>query len=344
MSCRPTSRPGSGACPPHAMTPNVAAHPASPLSTPTRAAGAMTNDATSAFDFPADRANATESEASALSGGLSTNPAPPTPLPSDPLLDAAGVDDFTDAPSPSTSRALPQHAGVSGLLSTMHGTETTLDELDVLPLRAARTRTIAIVALVILAVPLAIVIGGRKLLGASSGGTFGGLDGMLEEAREAERRHAWDGPPGHNFKELTDLALTRWPQSAALRDLRRDGADRLLADALGRKYANDLTEALHLVRIALELNPDLTAAQHLAAELTPPATIDVPHAVTATSPSADRTVKVPRHLRDGKPKESHAMAVPSPGIATGLAVAPPPETTPLEPSARPAAPASGPWL
>jgi serine/threonine-protein kinase len=225
----------------------------------------------------------------------------------------------------------------------MQGTETTLDETDVLPRRALRTRTVAIVALALIAVPLAIVIGGRQLLGASRSGAFGGLDTVLEEAREAERRHAWDGPPGRNFKELTDLALARWPQSTALRDLRRDGADRLLADALGRKYANDPAEALRLVRIALELNPDLTAAQHLAAELAQPKPVDAPSATAAASASAERLVKVPRHVRDAKPRESHPIAGPSAGTATGVAVVPP-DPPPMESNPRPAARSPGPWL
>jgi hypothetical protein len=166
---------------------------------------------------------------------------------------------------------------------------------------------------------------------------------VLDEARETERRHAWDGPPGHNFKELTDLALAKWPQSAAVHDLRREAADSLLADALGRKYANDLAEALHLVRIALELNPDLTAAQHLAAELTGPKPLDVAPVASTTLPSSDRAMKVPRRFRDGKPREPRPAAS-APTASASASPAPPQETAPHEANPRPSSSSSGPWL
>src|SRR5208282_5312915 len=104
--------------------------------------------------------------------------------------------------------------------------------------RARAARLMAIVACVLVTLPI-LIIGGRKL------GGFGGtaaasdsLDSALEEGRDCLRRRAWDAPPVHNFKDVTDSAVVRFPESTTLADLRREAAERLVADALGRKYAN----------------------------------------------------------------------------------------------------------
>src|SRR5262249_3970264 len=75
------------------------------------------------------------------------------------------------------------------------------------------------------------------------------------------------GPPGHNFKDLPDGAPGRWPGSTALADLRREAALQLVAQALERKYASDLPEAMHLVKLALTFDPQLPTAQHLSVDL-----------------------------------------------------------------------------
>src|SRR5262249_12425306 len=98
--------------------------------------------------------------------------------------------------------------------STMQGTETTLDGPPEPPragLRRARTaRLAAVIACALVALPV-VILGGRKLGGFGAAASGDTLDASLDEAREHMRRSAWDAPPAHNFKDVTDAALTRWP-------------------------------------------------------------------------------------------------------------------------------------
>ena len=157
-----------------------------------------------------------------------------------------------------------------------------------------------------------VVLGGRRR------GAFGGtaasndsVEAALDEARDAMRRRAWDAPPVHNFKDVTDAAVARWPTSAALADLRREAAERLVADALGRKYANDLPEATHLAALALHFDPQHTTAQHLSAEL-----------AGARAPPTSRRRAAPAHCprsRQGPPRPRRAFASPIPEASRGRA-------------------------
>ncbi|MDC3954234.1 serine/threonine protein kinase [Polyangium jinanense] len=251
--------------------------------------------------------------------------------------------------------------------STMQGTETPLS----LPppadtkRRARLTRIVAIV-LCLAAAPLVIVMGGRRLglVGATSADS---LDGRLEAAREAMKRQAWDAPPGDNVKEILETAHARWPGDARVKELRREAAERLVTSALGRKYAGDPAEALHLARIAVSLNPSLTTAQHLVAELESKAPADLAPA-TSSAPRAVPTdhrpngrFPAPRPTgKDGKPLPSASAATPPGPTATptptsttkgpaGASTGPDgpvlPPTPPPLPTTDPApTPTGGPWL
>ncbi len=239
-------------------------------------------------------------------------------------------------------------------LTTMQGTETTLDGPASRPRRARMARLAAIVACALVAAPV-VVLGGRKLGGfGSSSAASDSLDGALEEARDCMRRRAWDAPPGHNFKEVTDGALTRWHDSAPLADLRREAAERLVNDALGRKYANDVPEAAHLVDLALHFDPDLTTAQHLSAELSASRAPDVAPA-TSSSATGDRgkhrgrdaratdSRPDPRGVQQATAAPPNPRQPPPPPPGPGGAVLPPPPA-PHPPGDAPAAQSTGPWL
>ena len=255
--------------------------------------------------------------------------------------------------APPTGRRWGLGSGAPGPLTTMQGTETTLDAPSSRRkrwARARRTRLAALVACVLVMAPVAI-LGGRRLggFGAAPGDS---VEGALDEARDCMRRHAWDAPPEHNFKEIIDRAAARWPASAAVAELRHEAAEKLLAEAVGRKYANDVPEATRLVQLALQLDPQLTTAQHLAAELS---SARAPEVAPATVPvsSADRGGKAGHRGRDGKPD---AKAPPPRGAVSGApstapspppqhsgAVLPPPPT-PKQPEPPPPAAPTGPWL
>jgi serine/threonine-protein kinase len=132
--------------------------------------------------------------------------------------------------------------------------------------RRARLTRIVAIALCVLVVPFVAFVGGKQL-GWVTAATNESLDGRLDAAREAMHRQAWDTPHDDNVKEILDKASAKWPNDKRIADLRHEAAERLVMNALERKYAGDTAEALHLARLAVALLPSLTTAQHLVAEL-----------------------------------------------------------------------------
>ncbi|MFT3767345.1 MAG: protein kinase [Minicystis sp.] len=263
-------------------------------------------------------------------------------------FDAAEHDDIGGHGPGSTVPGSP----IPGPLTTMQGTETTLDGMPASrPRRVRMARMAAILACVIAAVPIA-VIGGKRL-GGNGSAQSDSPEAALDDAREAMRRRAWDAPPGHNFKEITGSALKRWPGNTAFVELRHEAAVMLVADALGRKYASDVPEATRLVQLALEMDPNLTTAQHLAADLAAARAPDVAPAVTTSAAPVDKGSKSTKRPRDPRPadprppeprssdpKDARTPPKPVP-TATGAVLPPPP--APKPPDHTPPA-STGPWL
>jgi len=249
--------------------------------------------------------------------------------------------DFDDAEAPDAS-APPRE-------ETMQGTETTLDAdagaptSSQAPPRRARIVRMAAIAACALAAALVVVFGGRHFGGFGASASGDSIDAQLEVARECMRRHAWDAPARQNLKEITDQALARWPNDARVLDLRREAAERLVSDALGRKYAGDTAEAIRLTRLALEMNPGLTTAQHLVAELEGTHAPDVAPAASAGATDEHAGAKGPR-----KGPLPHGATSAAPGAPSGAATAGPvlPPTPPALPGdhAPPAPSSTGPWL
>ncbi len=198
-----------------------------------------------------------------------------------------------------------------------------------------RKRFAMIAACALVALPV-LVVGGRHagLFGAVSES----LEATLDDARECMRHRAWDAPEARNFKLVTDEALARWPDNKQLLELRREAAGLVLNDALARKYANDPVEAAHLAALALQFDPELTTAQHLAAELAADRAKEAAP-VASASASPDR--------KNARPKNGVAMGDPPRVFQTPPGVQRPPQTSPAA-STRPGGgtpPAStGPWL
>jgi serine/threonine-protein kinase len=178
------------------------------------------------------------------------------------------------------------------------------------------------------------------------------LEAHLDAARDCMRQHAWDGPPSQNVKDILNRSVARWPSDARVIELRREAAERLVTDALGRKYAGDPVEALHLARLALEFQPTLTIAQHLVSELerelppdVAPASTDAPRIelpISKTAPiragkTARETRPGPSAAPTGKPAASNDKNAPP-----ILPLPPPP--LPGGHSPPPAHSSGGPWL
>ena len=231
------------------------------------------------------------------------------------------------------------------------GTETTLVRGGATPPRRARlTRLAAIIACALAAVPIA-VVGGRRL--GSDSAQADTVDSAIDDARACMRRRAWDAPPTHNFKAITDEALRRWPGSAAVIELRREAAGKLVTEALGRKYAGDTVDATRLVALALELDPGLTTAQHLAAELAAPRPPDAAPAASSSAPPVDKGPRAPRRnnpppplptlpatsTNKVEPRDPRGPRPPPPTSGALLPTPPAPRPTDHTPPA-----ATGPWL
>ncbi|MBI5535643.1 MAG: serine/threonine protein kinase [Deltaproteobacteria bacterium] len=200
-------------------------------------------------------------EASARSSRVSVEPAPPSSA-----TIASGPADFvtsTPAPaahSPSLSRVT---VGPSSDI------DPTMDDDDAPVGRAARVHKIRVTLFVIACF---LAGAGAAALGAYRMGYLGSEPATssasyLERANDAIRDHRWDSPPGDNVKDITDEGLQRFPGNPALLEVRARAAEDLVATALGRKYSGDVEGALGFAKLARELAPNSTTAQHLVAEL-----------------------------------------------------------------------------
>ncbi|WP_437969929.1 protein kinase [Sorangium sp. So ce260] len=252
--------------------------------------------------------------------------------------------------------------------STMQGVASAAPPL---PRRAVIARATALLACAG-AVGFVAFLGGRHL------GAFGGpaasdsLEGHIERARDCMGRHAWDTPPGENVKDIIAQALARWPRDARLVELRRESSERIVADALGRKYAGDRAGAIRLARLAVELHPELTTAQHLVAELSDRPPGPAPEPPPQVSPQSSGPPKAgpdrrppPRRPAPAEDRGAPPGQPPAPGPrgAPGGAGAPartgadappasdapapvlPPSPPPLPTdAASPLPPSTGPWL
>ncbi|HTJ82935.1 MAG TPA: hypothetical protein VL400_14540, partial [Polyangiaceae bacterium] len=212
-------------------------------------------------------------------------------------------------------------------------------ERDVDPHTGRRRWAIALAA--VLVVAPAVAFGASRWL--RSNAETASVDEDLSRAESAMQRRAWDTPPHENVKELTDDALARSPGDRRVLTLRRNAAEQIVNDALGRKYAGNSADALRLARLALELSPELTTAQHLVRELeTPEGAPSIAPEPEPTS-TATSSVRAPTHGAGSAPTskasasaKTSASAPPAGGQE--LPPQPPPDLTPPPPSS------SRPWL
>ncbi|MEZ4301459.1 MAG: protein kinase [Polyangiaceae bacterium] len=132
--------------------------------------------------------------------------------------------------------------------------------------RSGATRFLAILAIGAAAALSAVAF--AQYLGRTPASEVeGSTEELIEQARECSRMRAWDSPPGANVKEITGRALEQSPKDPRVLDIRHDAAEKIVTEALGRKYAGHSDDAMRLAKLALELNPELTTAQHLVTEI-----------------------------------------------------------------------------
>lgn len=149
-----------------------------------------------------------------------------------------------------------------------HGTSPTLDahEAPRASVPSRHGRAIVIV--------LACLVGGSGLvslaahrLGYLRTASAQTASDFTRRAEEALRERRWSAPPGDNVRDLTAEGLRRFPGDASLLDVRRRAAQEMVSSSLGKKYAGDMAGAMADAKLARELGPENTTAQHLVQEL-----------------------------------------------------------------------------
>jgi eukaryotic-like serine/threonine-protein kinase len=239
----------------------------------------------------------------------------------------------------------------SSLTPTIQGTEQSLKPAPVLPPKPRRpTPWVAIIAGIAFIVPMAVV--GVRRLASGPTQTADSIESSLDEVRSSMRSHEWTTPPGHNVKELLGDAKSKWPLDGRVRDLVRDAGEKLVTEAINRKYAHDVPEAVRLSHLALEIDPENTTAQHLVQELEgdgpnadasdAPATASTPDRPAPPRP-VPRVGKVAAPPATAKTLAPPTNAKPAPPPGPSAAVLPPKPGPPT--GDKPPTPAgTGPWL
>lgn len=257
---------------------------------------------------------------------------PSQPRVSDPGITPEPVDSIPSVPVapqvvslPVSTRTVPASPSDPDVLRTPQPSspDPTLDDDDLVEERIGARRT---------KFRLALFVAGCFLAGAAVAsfaayqmgyvGSSAAESSYVERANRALASQQFDRPPGENVKEITDKGLAERPNDAALLDVRRRAADELVTASLGRKYAGDVGGALEMAKLAKELAPGNTTAQHLVRELEQLASA----AAVAVEPVTDAAEPIVRQPT-------------SPG-RTSPGVAPPPQSV-APPASSPPAPATG---
>lgn len=162
-------------------------------------------------------------------------------------------------------------------------------------------------------------------------------DEYLQRANAAVRARQWDQPPGHSVRDITDEGLRLYPRHPGLLEVRRRAAEEVVASALGRKYAGDTDGALALARLALELAPSNTTAQHLIADLE---SLRAQQAPLAVEPSDAGNLQRRARPASTRAKASSSVAPPKPdasvsGDASAVIALPPAPASDSLPAAEP---------
>jgi serine/threonine-protein kinase len=277
---------------------------------------------------------------------LGTAPRPPSSSAgaTPPPVSAASLD-FSDN--------LPDPPRVASLPSSMQGAELPASTRDVeKPAPRLRVGRIVAIAACAAALSMAVAVGQKHLTRTAASAPDESVEAYLDMARDCIQRRAWDAPPERNLRDVTRDALARFPRDARVLEVRREAAERIVAEALGHKYEGRGDDALRLARLAVDLHPDLTAAQRLVAELErllPPPPAEADAASSASSARAGQR-KPPRDVTSARPPASSlpptggprpAASAASPG-ARSPELPPSPPPLPADPSPGPSA--SGPWL
>ncbi|HRH00271.1 MAG TPA: hypothetical protein PLR99_28705, partial [Polyangiaceae bacterium] len=138
-----------------------------------------------------------------------------------------------------------------------------LDELDP-PRASARQGRTSLVTIVIVCFAMGVLlsIGVAYKLGRI--GPDRALEAELARAQAALLAHRLYEPPGDNVREITALALQRWPREPRLLEVRGRACDELVTLA---RVERNAPESLRVAKIAADLDPTDPSAKRLVEEL-----------------------------------------------------------------------------
>jgi serine/threonine protein kinase len=164
--------------------------------------------------------------------------------------------------SPQTGESSPQRIATP-TPKPLSNVDTTLS--DVVP-PTRRARALALIVFCFLIGVIGTTAAALKLgfLGPPNPAVL--LEDQVARATDALRHERWDTPPGDNVRDLTADGLTKWPGDPRLMDIRARATDDLVKKAVGLKMAGDLHGAIHLSRLASELDPTDETARVIAHE------------------------------------------------------------------------------
>jgi serine/threonine-protein kinase len=280
------------------------------------------------FDEPAPSVAGRVGRVSAPSSGGARAPARTEVPDSNPGVDSTMDEQQQPVPTPAPSTASPMRSRASRAHpASIH---TSPDERHE---GAAARRPLA---LVVVACFLVGVVGMSLL--ASKAGWLGPrklavppLETFVSLANDALLHQRWDSPRSESVKGITDDGLALWPNEPQLLRIRALACTDILKTANVRREEGNVGEAVHLSKLAYQLDPSDVQAQRLAAEMetqaqAPPTDVVPPLANFAPPPLALPSSRQPR---------PPAPRTGPPAIDGPAAVAlPPPPTTAAPPLAK----------
>ena len=292
--------PAHGFPPPQASRPSVPSRSPSPSPSPAVAA----TPGVPAYASNVDRTLDDSSPVRAPSAPPAPGPSSAPRIRTEPaLLPPVGLN--LPPPPPPAVRGVASTIG-SGMQHTVihssRGDEPESERKEPVPTR--RLVAVVVICLLVGVLGASVVLYQLGILGGT--GHDGSLDDVVAHADEALKHGRWDTPPGDNVRDITTDGLTRWPREPRLVEVRARATDELVKEAVGLKFAGDLPAALHMARLAKELDPTDTTAQHLVD--------DYEHATPAVATDAGSTRGAPTPIASAP---RGATTHPPPGIPAG---------------------------
>jgi serine/threonine protein kinase len=243
-------------------------------------------------------------------------------------------------PYPTVPTPLPTPIPRTGVPPSSHpskppsGVGSTLGDADAIaPPRRARSRAAVLVFFCfLLGVIVATTVAFKLGLVTSAAPTVT-RDHQVALAHAALIHQEWETPPGDNVRDLTTDGLARWPNDLEFLRIRALACDEIIRVARESHHVGDLANALHLVKLAHELDPSDEDAARLSGEwqtelddapsMAPLASVDGGATPVASAKPKSISVSVdvvPPHPRAGQPVDFVARVVVTPAGAARPAI------------------------